>query len=138
MDGVLITYAGSTIYRIDPVSGEILTKAPMERSSSFAITPPAYARGMVFVGLSDGTVQAFDAKTLKSLWVYHDPLKGQPNCPITICGDYLYTGFWRGEEFTANFVCLSITDEKPDEEKEEKTACWYWTVSYTHLRIACS
>ena len=127
VDGVLITYAGSTIYRIDPVSGEILTKAPMERSSSFAITPPAYARGMVFVGLSDGTVQAFDAKTLKSLWVYHDPLKGQPNCPITICGDYLYTGFWRGEEFTANFVCLSITDEKPDEEKEEKTACWYWT-----------
>ena len=58
MDGVLITYAGSTIYRIDPVSGEILTKAPMERSSSFAITPPAYARGIVFVGLSDGTVQA--------------------------------------------------------------------------------
>ena len=82
---------------------------------------------MIFVGLADGTIQAFDAKTLKSLWVYHDPLKGQPNCPITICGDYLYTGFWRGEEFTANFVCLSITDEQPLEEKEEKTACWYWT-----------
>lgn len=24
-------------------------------------------------------------------------------------------------------VCLSITDEQPLEEKEEKTACWYWT-----------
>lgn len=127
VDDVLITYAGRTIYRIDPVSGEILAQATMERASSFAITPPAYAKGMVFVGLSDGTIQAFDAKTLQSLWVYHDALKGQPNCPITICGDYLYTGFWRGEEFTANFVCLSITDEDPSRENEEKTACWYWT-----------
>ena len=64
----------------------------MDRASSFAITPPAYAKGMIFVGLADGTIQAFDAKTLKSLWVYHDPLKGQPNCPITICGDYLLHG----------------------------------------------
>ena len=126
VDDVLITYAGQTIYRIDPVSGEILASGKMERASSFAITPPAYAKGMVFVGLSDGTIQAFDAKTLQSVWVYHDALRG-PNCPITICGDYLYTGFWRGEEFTANFVCLSITDEDPAQTNEEKTASWYWT-----------
>ena len=85
------------LYRIDPVSGEILTQAKMDHASSFSITPPAYAKGMVFVGLSDGTIQAFDAKTLQSLWIYHDPLEGQPNSPITICGDYLYTCFWRSE-----------------------------------------
>lgn len=127
VDGVLIVYAGDTLYRIDPVSGEILTQAKMDHASSFSITPPAYAKGMVFVGLSDGTIQAFDAKTLQSLWIYHDPLEGQPNSPITICGDYLYTGFWRSEEFPANFVCLSITDEDPTRTDEEKTACWYWT-----------
>ena len=127
VDDVLITYAGQSIYRIDPISGEILASGKMERASSFAITPPAYAKGMVFIGLSDGTIQAFDANTLESVWVYHDALRGQPNCPITICGDYLYTGFWRGEEFPANFVCLSITDEDPTRTNEEKTACWYWT-----------
>lgn len=127
VDGVLIVYAGDTLYRIDPVSGEILTQAKMDHASSFSITPPTYAKGMVFVGLSDGTIQAFDAKTLQSLWIYHDPLEGQPNSPITICGDYLYTGFWRSEEFPANFVCLSITDEDPTRTDEEKTACWYWT-----------
>ena len=79
VDGVLIVYAGDTLYRIDPVSGEILTQAKMDHASSFSITPPAYAKGMVFVGLSDGTIQAFDAKTLQSLWIYHDPLEGQPN-----------------------------------------------------------
>ena len=127
VDGVLIVCAGDMICRVDPVSGEILTKAKMDRASSFSITPPAYANGMVFVGLSDGTIQAFNAETLQSLWIYHDPLEGQPNSPITVCGDYLYTGFWRSEESPANFVCLSITDEDPARTDEEKTACWYWT-----------
>lgn len=129
VDGVLIVCAGDMICRVDPVSGEILTKAKMDRASSFSITPPAYANGMVFVGLSDGTIQAFNAETLQSLWIYHDPLEGQPNSPITVCGDYLYTGFWRSEESPANFVCLSITDEDPARTDEEKTACWYWTTS---------
>lgn len=127
VNGDLITYAGQTLYRVDRVSGEILAQSTMERSSSFAITPPTYAKGMLFVGLSDGTVQAFDAVTLESLWVYHDPLTGQPNSPIVVYGDYLYTGFWRSETDEANFVCLSITDENPDNDREEKTACWRWT-----------
>ena len=38
---------------------------------------------MIFVGLANGCVQAFDAVTLESLWLYEDPLGGQPNCPIT-------------------------------------------------------
>lgn len=67
VDGVLIVCAGDMICRVDPVSGEILTKAKMDRASSFSITPPAYANGMVFVGLSDGTIQAFNAETLQSL-----------------------------------------------------------------------
>ena len=127
VDDALIVYAGDTIYRVDPVSGEILKQAKMDHASDYATVPPTYAKGMVFVGLADGTIQAFNAKTLESLWIYRDALGGQPNCPITICGDYLYTGFWRYETTPANFVCLSITDEDPSNPKEEKTARWYWT-----------
>lgn len=127
VDGDLITYAGKNIYRVDTVSGEVKAQGTMERASNFSITPPTYAKGMIFVALSDGTVQAFDAVTLTSLWVYHDPLKGQPNSPIVVYGDYLYTGFWRSEVVDANFVCLSITDEDPTQENEEKTACWRYT-----------
>ena len=123
----LITYAGDTIFRIDMMTGEVLKEGTMTRKSSFSITPPAYSDGMVFVALSNGTVQAFNAVTLESLWVYSDPLGGQPNCPLTIQNGYLYTGFWNSETNDANFVCLPITDEDPDQTNEQKCAAWYHT-----------
>ena len=127
VNGELITYAGNTIYRIDPVNGEILKTGTMDHKSSFSITPPAYWEGMVFVALSAGTVQAFDAVTLESLWIYRDPLGGQPNCPLTIHKGYLYTGFWNSETSNANFVCLSVTDEDPSQGGENKSASWFHT-----------
>ena len=127
VDGNLVTYAGSTLYKIDPISGEILDNAPMVSTSSFAITPPAYDRGMIFVALAGGRVQAFNAVTLESLWVYEDPLGGQPNCPITVSDGRLYTGFWNQETMKANFVCLTVTDEDPADPFESKAASWYVT-----------
>lgn len=127
VDGYLITYASDKIYRVDTVSGEVVATGTMDHKSSFSITPPAYAEGMVFVALSNGTVQAFNAETLESLWLYADPLGGQPNCPLTVKNGYLYTGFWNSETSDANFVCLSITDEDPAQAKESKCASWYHT-----------
>lgn len=127
VDGDLITYAGNQIFRIDTVTGEIVAQGEMDHTSSFSITPPVYAEGMIFMALSDGTVQAFDAKTLESLWIYEDSLKGQPNTPMTVHNGYLYTGFWVGEVAEANFVCISITDEDPSRSNEQKHATWYVT-----------
>ena len=123
----IITYASDKIFRVDRITGEILAEGTMDHKSSFSITPPTYANGMVFVALSNGCVQAFNAATLESLWIYNDPLGGQPNCPLAIRDGYLYTGFWNSETGDANFVCLSITDEQPDKSKEEKCASWYYT-----------
>ena len=127
VDGAIITYAGNSLFRIDPVTGEILDIGTMDHKSSFSITPPVYAEGMVFVALSNGCVQAFNAATLESLWIYNDPLGGQPNCPLTVKNGYLYTGFWNSETGDARFVSLSITDEDPDSTTEEKCASWFHT-----------
>lgn len=126
-DGYLYTYAGNCIYKVDTVSGEVVAKGTMERSSSFAINNPTYAEGMIFVGLSDGGIQAFDATTLESLWLYTDPLGGQPNCPIVVHNGFLYTGFWSGEELKADLVCLSLTDEDAEKSNEAKLATWRYT-----------
>ena len=138
VDGYLYTYAGNRVYKIDTMSGEILATGIMDHSSSFAINTPTYADGMLFIGESDGTIQAFNAATLESLWIYHDALKGQPNCPIVYKDGRIYTGFWNGESALANYVCLTVTDEDPGKTKEEKLPTWtfaskggfYWAGAY--------
>ena len=134
----LIVYAGNTIYKVDAICGETVIRADMDHASSFAINSPTFAEGMIFVGLAGGGVQAFDASTLESLWLYRDELGGQPNNPITYYDGYIYTGFWNSETGTANYVCLSVTDEDPDDPMEPKLAAWthasrggyYWAGAY--------
>ncbi|MDY6038638.1 MAG: cell wall-binding repeat-containing protein [Eubacterium sp.] len=135
--GYLYNYSGKSILKFDSLTGEILKIGKMDGKSAFAINSPVYAQGMIFVGLENGGVQAFDAETLESLWIYKDPLKGQPNCPISYKDGYIYTGFWNKEDEKANFVCLSITDEdinKPDERKQASWVCegngFYWAGAY--------
>lgn len=134
----LIVYASDTLFKVDALSGETVAVGKMDHSSSFAINSPTFAEGMLFVGLSNGAVQAFDASTLEPLWIYRDALGGQPNCPITYHDGYIYTGFWNNETAQADFVCLSVTDEDPADGAEEKLPAWtyasaggfYWAGAY--------
>ena len=112
VDGYLYTYAGDKIFKLDTVSGEVVASGTMVGTSSFAITPMTYAEGMVFVALSNGRIEAFNAATLESLWVYVSPNGGQPNCPITYHDGCIYTGFWNWSN-VCDFVCLTVTDEDP-------------------------
>lgn len=138
VDDCIITYVGSSIKKLDKTTGEVLAENSMVGSSSYSIVPATYAEGMVFVGLSGGRIQAFNAETLESLWVYTDALKGQPNCPITYQDGYIYAGFWNSETKDANFACVSVTDEDPNETNEAKLASWtycraggfYWAGAY--------
>ena len=127
VDGYLYVYAQSFLYKVDVVSGQVVATGQMDHSSSFAINTPTYADGMIFVGLSDGTIQAFNAVDLSPLWIYHDPLGGQPNCSIVYHKGYIYTGFWNGEMLDGSYVCLSVTDEQPGTANEEKLATWRYT-----------
>ena len=138
VDGDLVVNKGNAILKIDKDTGEIKKKGTMVGSSSFAINGPTYADGVILVGLANGLVQAFNAETLESLWVYADLLGGQPNSPITVHNGYAYTGFWNSETGNAAFVCLSLTDEDPTEKRESKPATWrhvqaggfYWAGAY--------
>ena len=138
VDNCLIVYAGEHIYRVNKATGVVEATGQMAGKSSFAINGPTYYDGILLVGLSNGRIQAFSAKTLESLWLYTDPLGGQPNCPITILNGYAYTGFWNGEDKDGSFVCVSLTDEDPENQVEEKAATWrmvqnggfYWAGAY--------
>ena len=138
VNGELVVYAANMLYRVDKDTGKVLASGEMIDNSAYAINSPTYADGMLLVGLSNGRVQAFDAVTLESLWIYTDPLGGQSDSPITVSNGYAYTGFWNNETRKASFVCVSLTDEDPERTDEAKAASWrhvqnggfYWAGAY--------
>ena len=123
----LVAYSDTKIYKVEAITGTVVAEGTMAAPSNFAINSATFGNGMLFVGLEKGTIQAFDADTLESLWLYHDPLKGQANCTLTYANGCVYTGFWNNETSDANFVCLTATDEDPGSTNEEKLARWTYT-----------
>ena len=128
----LIVMSGTTLYKLSLADGTIQQQATMAAAADWGYTPLTYAAGLIICPLGGGIVQAFDAKTLTSVWVYKDEKGGQAVTPITydVTGDtgLIYTGFWNGEEKEANYVCLTVTDDDSSKTNESKTAKWTKTV----------
>jgi hypothetical protein len=127
VDGNLIFTAGANIYKVNKQTGELIISKPMAAAPSFGICPLTYGGGMVFAQISNGRIQAFNADTLESLWV-SEPMGGQSLSPIVYSNGYVYTGFWTGETADNSYVCLSVTDEDPNNPTEEKKVKWKHTV----------
>ena len=128
----LIVMSGTTLYKLSLADGTIQQQATMAAAADWGYTPLTYAAGLIICPLGGGIVQAFDAKTLTSVWVYKDEKGGQAVTPITydVTGDtgLIYTGFWNGEENEANYVCLTVTDDDSSKTNKSKTAKWTKTV----------
>lgn len=140
-DNIVYT-SGDKLMRMNKETGVVDSVVGQRAgTNSYAIQPVTYADGMIFSGF-DGGVQAFDAKTLESLWVYKDSVGGQAISPIYYNDGCIYTGFWSSgwsETDTANYVCIDVKDEDTTKTDEAKSAKWvyankggfYWTGAYS-------
>lgn len=124
VDGTVIVMSKNVLYKMDSETGRILKQAEMADTPSFGYTAPVYYDGVVYCPLDNGTIQAFNYKNLKSLWVYHDKLGGQSLSTIKYSDGCIYTGFWNDEDRYANFVCIDVKDENKKDTHEEKKAKW--------------
>ncbi|MGM9552379.1 MAG: PQQ-binding-like beta-propeller repeat protein [Clostridia bacterium] len=104
-ENIYIT-AGNELCVISREKGEITKKATMTEAVGFVSVAPIYAENTVFVNLSKGKVQAFDANTLDSKWIYEDALGGQGLGKVTYSDKTIFTGFWNSEVKDASFVAL--------------------------------
>ena len=124
----IVSCTGSSLLKYNRYTGEALEqRGTLVSKSDYNIVPPLYADGKIFVGLRNGTIQAFDADTLESLWIYKDELKGQANSPIIYHDGCVYTGFWNSETKSANYVCVSVADEDTADTAEQKQPVWTYT-----------
>lgn len=119
VDGKICCFQGKNLLYLDPVTGETLSKTQMREKGNSAFTKPLYAVGIIFVPLTNGRIQAFNAKTLKSIWLYTDIVGGNAATALRYDAGYLYAGFADG-----NLVCLSAEDEDSEQTEEDKTAVW--------------
>lgn len=128
LDGDYLYFAsGTKLYRMNKDTGKTDTKTgTLAADTVWSMIAPNCADGMVFVGLGNGTVQAFDENTMESIWVYKDAIGGDPNVPLTYNDGKLYTGFWNSETDDANYVCIDTKAESTADK--EKKADW----TYTH------
>lgn len=110
VDDALVVMINKVLYKLDLQTGEVLQQADMTAAPNFGYTPCTYADGLIFCPLSGGTIQAFDAETLESVWIFEDEKGGQSLSPITYNDGYIYTGFWNGEAKDANYVCVNVAD----------------------------
>ena len=115
------------LLKLNVKNGKTIKSTDMVDMPSYSYTPPVYANGVIYCPLDNAKIQAFDYKTMKSLWVYSDPLGGQSLTPITYSDGCIYTGFWNDEDRKANYVCINVTDENKKETHEAKKATWTYT-----------
>ena len=123
-DGILVEqyiccFQGNLLMYLDKATGEIVKSVTMAAQGNSSFTKPLYAAGMIFVPLNDGRVQAFNAVSLESMWIYVDTVGGNAATALRYDSGYLYAGFADG-----NLVCLSVDDEDPEKTNEKKSAVW--------------
>lgn len=123
VDDALVSMYGSTIKKLDLATGTVLASADMAGATSWGTVPATYADGLILCPLGNGTVQAFNAETLESVWVYTDPLGGQAQSPITCAGGKIYVGFGYNREYA--FVCLNAQDGSVA-WRETDAKSYYW------------
>lgn len=129
----LVFTSGKKLMAIDKETGEISeTTGELAGTLGYAIAAPVYADGMIFVE-TDGIIQAFDAETFESLWVYTDDKGGSGYTSVSYCDGYIYAGFnntySKGDDKTSNFVCIDVTDEDKTTGTEAKQAEWIYTAA---------
>lgn len=116
---------GNKLYCYD-LQGNKLLETEMNGSIGF-FSRIAYGDGKIFVPLGR-QIQAFAAKTLKSLWV-SKYTNHQMISTITYHDGYIYSGYTSGggggaDQTNGAFFCISTKDENPQQVNEEKDYTW--------------
>ena len=122
VDNTIVGYTANTLVKLDRETGTILQSAAMGMNTGFALMPPVYGGGMIFVPGS-GMIKAYNAETFELLWTYTDAMGGTVDMGMRYEDGYLYAGFFRGAD-SANMVCIDTADEDPATGEEIKRAVW--------------
>lgn len=124
-NGSIYTYWENQVYKLNRKNGKVEAKGTIAldpnnswaQAFGYTYFPVTYGDGKIYVGMGGGKVQAFDADTLESVWIYTNGVADSGTdaySPITYKDGKIYTGFnksWSSSA-PAAFVCISTKDGK--------------------------
>lgn len=123
--GRLYQTADDVLYLLDSDGGVVRRQQLQQSIGYFSFA--AYGDGMLFVPLSGGQIQAFNAETLEPLWIT-EPLGEtmQAISPVVYDHGKLYTGFVENISAVRSngfYACYDVSDD-PARTDEVKTPLW--------------
>ena len=118
--------SGKKIVKLNKETGDKVAESTEAVDSVLFFSTIAYGDGKFFMPVNGGRVQAFDAETLKSVWVSQVcALSGmQSLSPVTYHDGYIYMGITNGQATSGMFFCLSTADDDPGRSDEIKSYTW--------------
>ncbi len=106
------------IVKIDKKTGKIV-KETKYSESMYYIADLGYGDGKIFVGYDSGKIQAFDAQTLKSLWI-SESADHEISSRLLYSDGELYVGTG-GPSSPGSYYRITTKDDDPSKENEEKS-----------------
>ncbi len=130
-------YAGKLV-RIDTASGKVEATGDLASTIDYTVRP-LYQGGIIYVPLSNGVVQAFNASTMKTRWVSSGTATSdQSSCSLRLENGTLYVGTAAyGAEYTYVSGALSALDAATGRTQWSATnssAGYYWTAPLCNNR----
>lgn len=115
-DSYIYAASGSTLYKIDLSNGSY-DSAELKSDVSDTEDALTVADGMVFVPITGGKIQAFDADSLKSLWVSEER-SDEVDTSITYEDGMIYAGTASG------YIGMTTSDDDTENTTETKSVTW--------------
>ena len=129
--GYLYVGAGKKLYKINRETGSILKSSnTLAGNMGYAMFPPVYGNGMIFIGVGNGRIQALDAKTLSVKWTCI-ARTGATNSPVVFDGDSrsVFFATWNNKNEGGEYICLDADDGSFRWAVEHKDG-FYWSGAY--------
>ena len=104
---IFVATQNNKLYKLDKNTGAIVKEAKLAKEVGF-FSYATYGDGMIFVPEEKGTIEAFNADTLDSLW-RTESFGGQSNCQVTYADGFIYSGTWSGSTNKGTFFCIDTT-----------------------------
>ena len=115
---------------LEQATGKLLESADLAGDVSFYCYP-TYGEGKIFVPLGDGSVQCFNALTLKSLFITHVPKSGMTGLSAIHYRDgMIYVGYtngaWSDDALSGGFAAYETVDLDKEVPNELVAPAWVY------------